>query len=102
MLTIKFHFLIILLFELSFLKTIFHPAILISIRFFPFFFFLFFLALLESNVSVTPECIDMARIFYKACMGVDEIDVNKTEYVFFFVLTFLKYIIIEFGEYFKI
>ncbi|KAL3990442.1 Peptidase M13 family protein [Acanthocheilonema viteae] len=36
-------------------------------------------ALLESNETVTPECIDVARILYKACMNVDKIKVVKTE-----------------------
>uniref|UniRef100_A0A0R3RLU4 Peptidase_M13_N domain-containing protein n=1 Tax=Elaeophora elaphi TaxID=1147741 RepID=A0A0R3RLU4_9BILA len=40
--------------------------------------------LLESNETITPECIDMARILYKACMSVDEVEVVKTEYDFFF------------------
>uniref|UniRef100_A0A1I8EZ57 Peptidase family M13 containing protein n=1 Tax=Wuchereria bancrofti TaxID=6293 RepID=A0A1I8EZ57_WUCBA len=36
-------------------------------------------ALLESNETITPKCIDMARILYKACMSVEKINVVKTE-----------------------
>ncbi|KAK6114666.1 Peptidase M13 family protein [Brugia pahangi] len=36
-------------------------------------------ALLESNETITPKCIDMARILYKACMSVEKISTVKTE-----------------------
>ncbi|MCP9265095.1 hypothetical protein DINM_020296 [Dirofilaria immitis] len=36
-------------------------------------------ALLESNDKITPKCIDMARIFYNACMNVDEFSVTNIE-----------------------
>ncbi|KAK6114683.1 Peptidase M13 family protein [Brugia pahangi] len=34
-------------------------------------------ALLESNETITPKCIDMARILYKACMSVEKLALLK-------------------------